>query len=73
MSMLRWDDTPRYEQGFKVGSEGDDGSHMRSTDGWPYSVYRMAAEAGATDVVICHGIQSLKDAREICERLQGLS
>lgn len=72
-SFLRWDDTPRYEPGFRIGSEGENGEHQRSIDGWPYSIYRQAAEIGVYDYVICHGIQNMGDARQILDRLQCLA
>lgn len=72
-SLLRWDDTPSYEPGFKIGSEGDDGEHHRGTDGWPYSIYRRAIAVGFSDIVICHGIQVLSDAEQIKDRLECLS
>jgi hypothetical protein len=70
--MFRWT-TNDYSDRFFVGSEADDGSHLRGTSGWPYSVYRMAEAMGRTDIVICHGIQNLDDAEAICDRLQGLA
>jgi hypothetical protein len=73
MSLLRWDDTDRFEPGFKVGSEGDNGEHRRDETGWPYSVYRRNIAIGGCDIVICHGIQCRVDAIEICDRLQGLA
>lgn len=73
-SWLRWDDTPRYEPGFKVGSCGEKGEHLRTHDGWPYSIYRMAAVSdGTSDMVLCHGIQNYEDAVEICAQLQALA
>jgi hypothetical protein len=73
MSMLRWDDTPRYEPGFKIGSQDENGEHLRGSSGWPYSVYRKADEIGVGDIVICYGIQCYTDAVEICARLDCLS
>ena len=73
MALLRWDDTPRYVAGFRIGSENENGEHVRDASGWPYSVYRMACEPGVSDVVICHGIQHEADARAICDRLQCLA
>ncbi len=67
--MLRWDDTDRYEPGFYIGSELDNGEHTRRCDGWPYSIYRLAAQIGVTDVVICTGIQNYTDAEQIRDRL----
>ena len=59
------DDVYGYEPGFFIGSEADDGAHKRGTDGWPYSIYRKAAENGVTDVVLCHGIQNIADAKAL--------
>ncbi len=72
-SLLRFDDTPRYEPGFLIGSEGENGEHLSNLDGWPYSIYRKGAEIGVGDMVICHGIQVLGDARQILDRLQCLA
>jgi len=73
MSLLRWDDTPRFEPGFYIGSEGENGEHLRDESGWPYSIYRRAGEIGVIDVVICNGIQCLEDARQIKDRIECLS
>lgn len=74
MTVLRWDDCETYEPGFHLGSEGEDGEHLRDPDaGWPYSIYRRACAIGQCDVVICHGIQCRDDAKEILDRLQCLS
>lgn len=72
-SLLRWNDTNRYEPTLFIGSENDDGHHLRDTNGWPYSVYRRATQIGVSDVVICHGIQNLDDAKQILDRLQCLA
>lgn len=72
MSAFRWNSAD-YSDRFFVGSEDEEGHHLRQASGWPYSVYRMAEAIGRTDTVICHGIQSLDDANEICDRLQGLA
>lgn len=72
-SLLRWNDTPRYEDKFYIGSETETGGHIRGTSGWPYSVYRKAAEIGVCDIVICTGIQNLGDAEAIADRLQCLT
>lgn len=72
MSEFRWG-SKHHSDRFFVGSQEEDGGHRRDTNGWPYSVYRMAEDVGFTDHVICHGIQSLDDANEICDRLQGLT
>lgn len=73
MSLLRWDDTERYEPGFYIGSSAEDGAHIRDASGWPYSVYRKAAQIGVTDMVICNGIQDLEDAKQIKDRIDCLS
>ena len=72
-SMLRWDDCEAYEPGFYIGSEGNDGEHVRNIQGWPFSIYRAACVPGKSDVVICHGIQSLYDAHQIKDRLDCLA
>jgi hypothetical protein len=59
---------------FKIGSEGDKGEHIRSTSGWPYSIYVEDNEIGGCDRVLCHGIQNLDDAErllEICNHAKG--
>lgn len=72
-SWLRFPETERYEDGFYIGSMGENGEHMRDCSGWPYSIYRKAAQDGVTDMVICHGIQNYDDAVQIAERLQCLA
>ena len=72
-SLLRWDDSDEYEEGFFIGSSGKDESHARNIEGWPYSIYRAAKTPGKTDIVICRGIQNLYDAHQILDRLQCLS
>ena len=72
-SFLRWDDSDRYEPGFHIGSQSENGEHIRDASGWPYSIYRMARAIGATDVVICHGIQCHGDAIEIARQIAGLA
>lgn len=73
MSLLRWDDCPDYEPGFYIGGTTVSGEHTRDRTGWPYSIYRRACEIGVSDIVICHGIQDLDDAKQILDRLQCLS
>jgi hypothetical protein len=74
MSALRWDDCENYLPGFYIGSEGEDGQHLRDPkEGWPYSIYRHNIAIGGCDVVICHGIQCEGDAAQILDRLQALS
>jgi hypothetical protein len=58
-------DGTRYLPGFFLGSEGDEGEHLRDASGWPYSIYRRGCEAGVGDFVLAHGIQSLDDARAL--------
>lgn len=55
----------QYESGYYIGSEGENGEHRRDLAGWPYSIYRQAKAIGATDAVLCHGIQNLDDAQQI--------
>jgi hypothetical protein len=61
----------QYDPEFKIGSEDEDGSHRRDHGGWPYSIYREAIEIGATDMVLCHGIQHLDDARHLLALANG--
>lgn len=68
-AMVNWGKSDRYEDGWFVGSEGDNGEHLRNTTGWPFSVYRKAAQVGVSDQVICHGIQTLDDAVYIANAL----
>ncbi len=72
-SLLRWNDTPRYEPQFYIGSSDENGAHLPNLDGWPYSIYRKAAEIGVGDIVICHGIQNYDDAKQILDRLDCLA
>lgn len=62
VAMVQWGPTDRYWNGYEIGSEDEDGSHMRSIEGWPYSIYRKARLSGVTDMVLCHGIQNMDDA-----------
>ena len=73
MSDLRFPDSPRYLDGFHIGSEKDNGEHLRDKSGWPYSIYRRAAQIGVSDIVICHGIQDYNDAEQILDRLDCLA
>lgn len=73
MSLLHWNSTDRYEPKLYVGSEGGNGEHIQDVSGWPYSVYRKAAQIGVTDCVICHGIQCFDDAVEIACKIQKLA
>jgi len=72
-SCLRWDDCEDYEPGFFVGSCGNNDEHVRNIQGWPYSIYRASRKDGRSDMVICHGIQSLYDAHQILDRLDCLA
>ena len=63
--------SPRFEPGFLIGSEGDNGEHQRDEKGWPYSIYRRDDNIGGCDVVLCHGIQSLDDARQLLALCNG--
>jgi len=59
---------------FKIGSEGDNGEHIRGVSGWPYSIYLENNNVGGCDRVLCHGIQNLDDAEhllEICNNAKG--
>lgn len=47
---------------YQIGSEDEDGRHMRRSTGWPYSIYVAANEPGNCDRVLAHGIQNLTDA-----------
>jgi len=58
-----------HEPGFFIGSEGDNGEHLRSDIGWPYSIYRRTKEIGGCDMVLCGGIQSRDDAITLVELL----
>lgn len=61
-----------YEPGYFIGSEGENGEHLRSpNDGWPYSIYRMGRENGVSDSVLCHGIQHLDDAKQLLALVNG--
>ncbi len=55
----------RFERGFRLGSEGEDGTHLRDTSGWPYSIYLQDDSVGGADAVLCHGIQNLRDAEHL--------
>ena len=63
--------TPRFEPGFRIGSEGENGEHIRQTTGWPYSIYRQDDNIGGCDVVLCHGIQNLDDAEQLLAMANG--
>ena len=61
-----------YETGYFIGSEGENGEHMRDQDaGWPYSIYRQSNEIGSCDAVLCHGIQNLDDAKQLLALCNG--
>jgi hypothetical protein len=70
--MFAWEGSSgRYAPGWFIGSEDEDGSHRRDTEGWPFSIYRKAEQTGAIDQVLCHGIQDLADAIELQKRIAG--
>jgi len=61
----------RYQAGFFIGSQEEDGAHRPDTKGWPYSIYKAAHDTGVTDTVLCHGIQNLDDARQLLALVNG--
>lgn len=61
----------QYNPGFHIGSENEDGSHRQDRAGWPYSIYRQACAIGATDAVLCHGIQNIHDAEQLLALANG--
>ena len=65
MSTCRAAIRKRFEPGYFIGSEGEDGAHQRGTEGWPYSIYRQDNNIGGCDAVLCHGIQNLDDAEQL--------
>lgn len=69
MNMLKWKNGSRYHDGWFIGSEGENGEHIQDASGWPFSIYKKAAEIGVGDMVLCHGIQSHDDAVALCEML----
>ena len=60
-----------FEPGFRIGSQGENGEHVRGTAGWPYSIYREANEVGGCDAVLCDGIQNLDDAEQLLALCNG--
>ena len=66
-NLLSWDKqaTEQFAKGWFVGSEGDNGEHIQDQAGWPYSVYRKSTAVGGCDIVLCHGIQDLRDAEAV--------
>jgi hypothetical protein len=63
----------RYEPDFQIGSEDDDGSHLRDADaGWPYSIYLKAAQIGVSDICLATGIQHRADADALCALVNAL-
>jgi len=70
-AMLEWDNkSGRYMPGWYIGSEGDNGEHMRTPSlGWPFCIYRQGAEPGVTDMVLCGGIQAFEDAEALANML----
>ena len=72
-ALLNWGMQPsdRYADGFHIGSEGENGEHLRDAWSWPYSIYKKATAPGVSDYVLCHGIQCMDDAIALCEMLNG--
>ena len=68
-AMTNWGKSDRYEDGWFIGSEGENGEHLQDASGWPFSVYRKAAQIGVSDAVLCHGIQMFDDALAIANAL----
>jgi hypothetical protein len=66
-ALLYWDRkaSDNYLPGWFLGSEGENGEHLRDAAGWPYSIYRKSDRIGASDIVLCHGIQARDDAEAI--------
>lgn len=56
---------------FKLGSQGENGEHMRGTSGWPFSIYIEANEIGQGDKVLCDGIQNMDDAERLLALCNG--
>lgn len=69
LGILQWKRSPRYHPDLRIGSQGEDGEHLRDRSGWPFSIYIEAAEIGATDAVLCDGIQNEADAEELLRRI----
>lgn len=69
VAMIQWGPADWYWNGYEIGSEDEDGSHMRSIEGWPYSIYRKSRQSGVGDMVLCHGLQNMEDATALCEML----
>ena len=63
--------TEKVEPGFFLGSEDDNGAHIRGESGWPYSIYKQDNRVGGCDAVLCHGIQSLDDAKQLLALCNG--
>jgi hypothetical protein len=59
----------RFSPGFHLGSEGENGEHLRDISGWPYSIYRRDDRIGGCDFVICHGIQHREDADTLLQMM----
>jgi hypothetical protein len=72
-ALLAWDKraSAGYLPGWFIGSEGENGEHLRDTSGWPYSLYRKADPlcAGTPDLCLCTGIQMLDDAQALANLL----
>lgn len=70
-AIFNWpDDGIRYQRGFSIGSEGQDGEHLRDASGWPYSIFKRGLQPGITDVCLCVGIQDLADAKILLEIIE---
>jgi hypothetical protein len=61
----------RFNPGYSIGSEDEGGCHIRGDAGWPYSIYRQDDNVGGCDVVLCHGIQGLDDAKQLLALCNG--
>jgi hypothetical protein len=69
-AILAWpNEEGRYYAGFFIGSEGENGEHLREINGWPFSIYKKGREPGVTDACLCTGIQSFTDADALCAML----
>lgn len=73
-AILTWAFTPssRYHDGLSIACETDDGG-IEWADlerGASFAIVKKAKEPGATDMMLCGGIQSLQDAKRILAALQ---
>lgn len=70
-AIFNWkDDGVRYQRGFSIGSQDEDGGHVRDASGWPYSIFKRGLQPGIGDVVLCYGIQDPDDARVLLEIIE---